>query len=590
MTRIGVEECVAMVAEDQHWFSADFVCSKTDFDDESCEREGSRNSGFLNDEDSISRVTKKGSTREKHQSIVGNPEYLAPEIQWDMVQRADWWSVGVILVELLVGIPPFNAGHPQELLGLLLESRIEMDWNYPDISLEDVSKLVKGFLDILILASGYQSSGRPAYWDVQSMKRALQWSLFFEKLIRNMGSKDEYADSLTLLEAELSLLKLDPHFPRGLVHLSTETLLRAKELVVTHIVQTLPLRREHLLDLLKAVAEIDLDELQASEMDCLDTYLGELMLQSASYKCAADEKRFIKDAVTSSPEIVSDIQFKNCCIMDNLAACTIEEILQRQNAVSFMTTAEIGLEALSTIVQRRALVDAASLSAQSKHGSSSLRDDQEVEFSTWDNWRSKNMSYFLDKRTSRIVSGASMIFSVPKCQWVEVFDTLHISKDVNVLHETIELLLLGCIADRWSSLLNNFISLPYVSCAISKQYFEVRSLLSGPVQISNAMDQNTKEYGIIEYLAKLVGSKLHLLCNASPALIAAAIPIWSPLFRSYVSEIEFQFEQEISPRRFCSCPADMAHTSCELAERIWCLHLFHVRGSFHIDEPGSFRK
>ena len=26
---------------------------------------------------------------------------------------ADWWSVGIILFELLVGIPPFNADTPQ---------------------------------------------------------------------------------------------------------------------------------------------------------------------------------------------------------------------------------------------------------------------------------------------------------------------------------------------------------------------------------------------------------------------------------------------------------------------------------------------
>lgn len=29
---------------------------------------------------------------------------------------ADWWSVGVILFELIVGIPPFNAEHPQVVI------------------------------------------------------------------------------------------------------------------------------------------------------------------------------------------------------------------------------------------------------------------------------------------------------------------------------------------------------------------------------------------------------------------------------------------------------------------------------------------
>lgn len=33
---------------------------------------------------------------------------------------ADWWSVGVILFELIVGIPPFNAEHPQVSILLIL--------------------------------------------------------------------------------------------------------------------------------------------------------------------------------------------------------------------------------------------------------------------------------------------------------------------------------------------------------------------------------------------------------------------------------------------------------------------------------------
>ncbi|CAI9291024.1 unnamed protein product [Lactuca saligna] len=47
------------------------------------------------------------------------PNYLAPEIllRNGHGTSADWWSVGVIVFELIVGIPPFNAEHPQVGLG-----------------------------------------------------------------------------------------------------------------------------------------------------------------------------------------------------------------------------------------------------------------------------------------------------------------------------------------------------------------------------------------------------------------------------------------------------------------------------------------
>lgn len=205
---------------------------------------------------------------------------------------------------------------------------------------------------------------------------------------------------------------------------------------------------------------------------------------------------------------------------------------------------------------------------------------------TWNRWKSKNISYFLDKRTIQLVSGASMIFSAPKIQWVQIFGRLNLNVSAGSsddgLRETIELLLVGCITSRWTSLIEYMVSVCYDCKNISEQYHEVCNLLYGrsTAPISKQEAVSSKESNILEYLSGLLGTQLHQLWKMSPSLVAVAIPSRSPLFRLYLSEIQIQFRGDFSTMRCCGCAHDMKeHNDCELAERIWCLYIFHVCGS-----------
>ncbi|CAG2113826.1 unnamed protein product [Medioppia subpectinata] len=58
----------------------------------------------------------KKNRRQLAYSTVGTPDYIAPEVfmQTGYVSSADWWSLGVIMYEMLIGYPPFCSETPQE--------------------------------------------------------------------------------------------------------------------------------------------------------------------------------------------------------------------------------------------------------------------------------------------------------------------------------------------------------------------------------------------------------------------------------------------------------------------------------------------
>lgn len=128
-----------LIGQDGHIKLTDFGLSKVGLinSTEDLSAPSSFTNGFLVDDEPKPRHVSKREARQQ-QSIVGTPDYLAPEILLGMGHgtTADWWSVGVILYELLVGIPPFNADHPQQIFDNIINRDIQWPKYPEEISFE----------------------------------------------------------------------------------------------------------------------------------------------------------------------------------------------------------------------------------------------------------------------------------------------------------------------------------------------------------------------------------------------------------------------------------------------------------------------
>ncbi|CAD7672308.1 unnamed protein product [Nyctereutes procyonoides] len=65
-------------------------------------------------------------------STVGTPDYIAPEVfmQNQYHKLCDWWSLGVIMYEMLIGYPPFCSETPQETYKKDLILRFCSEWEH----------------------------------------------------------------------------------------------------------------------------------------------------------------------------------------------------------------------------------------------------------------------------------------------------------------------------------------------------------------------------------------------------------------------------------------------------------------------------
>ncbi|OAY71222.1 putative serine/threonine protein kinase IRE4 [Ananas comosus] len=139
-----------LIAPDGHIKLTDFGLSKIGLIDSAIHLNRSRTTSSIipdpqNQHDSPANAN--GRQKRNRRSAVGTPDYLAPEILLGTAHgyAADWWSVGIILFELITGIPPFTARLPEIIFDNILNRKIP----WPAVP-DDMSYEAKDLIDRLL--------------------------------------------------------------------------------------------------------------------------------------------------------------------------------------------------------------------------------------------------------------------------------------------------------------------------------------------------------------------------------------------------------------------------------------------------------
>lgn len=95
---------------------------------------------------------------EEETKIIGTPDYIAPEILLEKkhTYTCDYWSLGCMIYEFLIGIPPFHADTEEETFKNILRGHIDLS---SDVGIEDFSDDAIDIIKALLVTDPTQRLG-----------------------------------------------------------------------------------------------------------------------------------------------------------------------------------------------------------------------------------------------------------------------------------------------------------------------------------------------------------------------------------------------------------------------------------------------
>ncbi|XP_025807003.1 probable serine/threonine protein kinase IRE [Panicum hallii] len=185
-----------LIGRDGHIKLTDFGLSKVGLINSTDDLSGPDVSSVLVGDHQPADAEQRAQQRQQRQkqTAVGTPDYLAPEILLGMTHgpTADWWSVGIILFELLVGIPPFNAEHPQIIFDNIMNR--EIPW--PHVP-EELSFEAYDLIDKLLMENPVQRLGATGAGEVKAHPffKDINWDMLARQKVAFIPSTDDEYDT-----------------------------------------------------------------------------------------------------------------------------------------------------------------------------------------------------------------------------------------------------------------------------------------------------------------------------------------------------------------------------------------------------------